>query len=85
MAMPGAPEDIAVGRAEQWRQAFEQLALRVNGEPVTTTLSAGVSVWTGTHETLESALQRADNALYDAKQAVQGRGLSSGADGVSPA
>jgi diguanylate cyclase (GGDEF)-like protein/PAS domain S-box-containing protein len=73
VAMPGAPEQIAVQRAEQWRRAIENLKMCLNGEPVPTTVSVGVSVWSGGRESLDAALLRADGALYEAKQTGRNR------------
>ena len=63
-------EDAAVV-AERIRASIAQIVIDTNGEPLSFTMSIGVSVGGNDDESVDDALARADKALYDAKE--QGR------------
>lgn len=70
--LPGAPTEMTLQRAEQWRSAFREVNLEYNGmllPPVT--LSLGVATFPKHGASWQAALRVADEALYNAKQ--QGR------------
>ena len=71
--MPGAPFAVAKRRTEQWRSDFEQLEIDAGGRLVRATLSAGVSVCYAGNEPVAQALDRADAALYEAKDRGRNR------------
>jgi diguanylate cyclase len=82
--LPDTPSQGALALAEQIRAAFGKVRIRrhgqeVNGEQVT--ISLGVAV-PGPAETLEQAIERADQALYQAKSdgrnCVRAAGFASG-------
>ncbi|NQD36451.1 diguanylate cyclase [Permianibacter sp. IMCC34836] len=69
--LPHANTATAVERAEQWRRAFEQLAVPFGTLSLRATLSAGVASYPGHGRTAAALIDAADRALYDAKH--QGR------------
>jgi diguanylate cyclase len=68
----GAKLEDALARAEQLRVAVEQLKLHVHGTPLRLTVSCGATEIRPT-DTVESLFDRADKALYRAKES--GRNL----------
>jgi diguanylate cyclase len=69
LLLPGTPLDGARAFAEQIRLAFGRLRVRRSGEYVDhITISIGVAAPVR-GESIEQAIDRADRALYDAKQA----------------
>lgn len=74
--MPGADLADATARAETLRAAVADLAVEVaSGTVVQVTVSIGVAAYDGS---IEEALQRADAALYRAKQSGRNRVVSDG-------
>lgn len=67
--------DLAGGRriAERLRQVVEQTVIDTGEEPVTITLSLGVAELDEKCADLETLIERADQALYAAKQAGRNR------------
>ncbi|HIC96841.1 MAG TPA: diguanylate cyclase, partial [Aquificaceae bacterium] len=53
--------------AERIRQGFKRARININGLEVSTTLSAGVSTFTGS-EDIDTLIKEADKALYQAKR-----------------
>ncbi len=53
--------------AERFRTMLQRSCIETRSGPVTFTVSIGMSVYTGTTETLEDMMRRADLALYHAK------------------
>lgn len=70
MALPGADEEESRRVAERLRSAVEQIDMAVD-PPLSVSITIGIaSVGPGSeHSTLESALIRADQALYRGKLA----------------
>ncbi|WP_459655624.1 GGDEF domain-containing protein, partial [Achromobacter xylosoxidans] len=66
MLMPGASLAAAVGAAERLRLKLERLGTDT-GLPAPITLSAGVACYPAHGATLDEVMQRADRALYYAK------------------
>lgn len=66
MLMPGSPLAAAVATAERLRQKLEALGTET-GLPAPITLSAGVACYPEHGATLDEVIQRADRALYYAK------------------
>jgi diguanylate cyclase (GGDEF)-like protein len=76
--LPGGREDGAVDLAERIRRAFAEGAAEINGHAVKGTVSIGIAaVRIGTHD-LGGLLNRADSALYQAKEAGRDRVVAFG-------
>ena len=72
--------DDAIALAERIRRAFAQSATEIDGHPVNATVSIGIAaVRIGTHD-LGGLLNRADSALYRAKEAGRDRVVAFGGD-----
>ncbi|MGB0505112.1 MAG: diguanylate cyclase [Pikeienuella sp.] len=65
--LPGASEAQALDRAEALRAEIENAELRYGGETLKITASLGVAVYPEQGLSLQSLMQRADGALYVAK------------------
>ncbi|MCF7222180.1 sensor domain-containing diguanylate cyclase [Marilutibacter chinensis] len=70
--LPGATQAAARGTAERLRSEVESRCRRVMGVPVKLTLSIGVVECTP-HDTADSLIRRADEAMYLAKHAGRNR------------
>lgn len=68
----GLPAAAAQRRADVLRRLIEQIDFHVGEESVPVTMSCGLTVATGT-DTVETAFERADQALYRAKRAGRNR------------
>jgi diguanylate cyclase (GGDEF)-like protein len=76
IVLPGASVEVARRRAEQMRQSLEALDLAFEGKPLgRLTLSAGVAALQPHQPDWPQVMQRADRALYAAKQAGRNRVL----------
>lgn len=76
--LPGAREGAALELAERIRRAFAEAADGTGGHPVRGTVSIGVAALRiGTHDLL-GLLDRADSALYQAKEAGRDRVVAFG-------
>jgi len=75
ISMPGLALDSAMSVAEKIRHLIERLTIEYNDETISFTVSIGV-VELQQQETLESALNRADKALYSAKHSGRNRTIS---------
>ena len=82
VVLPDCGIEAAAVRADRIRTAFAESCRVVRGHSVKATVSGGVSASTGSDETLDLLLERADAALYDAKAA--GRNRVNRANGVAP-
>lgn len=69
VVLPGASESIARARMEFCRLAFEQQTLAHNGLSLQATVSAGIATFPQDGEDVSLLLDRADKALYFAKEA----------------
>ena len=67
--MPKASLSVARQRANDWRIKFESLAVEHEGEVLNATLSAGVAVFPLHGTTGDEVIRRADQAMYEAKNA----------------
>jgi diguanylate cyclase (GGDEF)-like protein/PAS domain S-box-containing protein len=67
--MPGASQEVALERAETWRQDFSETPVEYEGTKFFATFSAGVATFPQHGATDESLLQAADRALYRSKNA----------------
>lgn len=65
--MPGASREVALERAEAWRQDFSETAMDYEGMKFYATFSAGVATFPDHGSTYEALLQAADRALYRSK------------------
>jgi diguanylate cyclase (GGDEF)-like protein/PAS domain S-box-containing protein len=65
--MPKTPALVALGRAEEWRCAFEESVVDYGGDRIRATMSAGVATFPDNGKTLDDILQAGDKALYAAK------------------
>lgn len=75
VVLPGASIDVARDRMEFCRQSFERQALVYDGLELKSTLSAGIASFPVDGDEANLLLDRADKALYHAKQ--KGRNLVS--------
>ena len=73
LILPHTGRDVAVGIAEKLRKAIARSALKVRGSEVSVTVSMGISEVQTADENHATVLERADNALYDAKAAGRNR------------
>ncbi|MDZ7661679.1 GGDEF domain-containing protein [Thiohalophilus sp.] len=64
--LPDVPQDMAVKVAERIRKALEALQISYEDQTLVVTVSLGVAQWDG-HSSLDELINRADNALYEAK------------------
>ena len=78
--LPDAPERAAAIVAESLRASVERMRTRMGGLELTVTVSVGWATWDG-EEDADALVKRADNALYDAKNA--GRNAVRGAQNLS--
>lgn len=66
--LPGLSRENARDRAETWRGEFEKYQLEYNGQQIKTTISVGIYSFSGSDITLDLAIQKTDDALYQAKE-----------------
>lgn len=71
LLMPGMSAEIALVRANQWRNSIAGRTVLFGGAAIQVTVSIGVAVYPNHGETMEALIRNADLALYCAKQ--QGR------------
>ncbi len=76
LLLPATELDAAKGVAEKLRACVEAAAIRHHGEPVKVTVSAGLTEFRP-GDTPTTVYERADRALYQAKQQGRNRCLSS--------
>jgi diguanylate cyclase (GGDEF)-like protein len=67
VVMPGAMQDMAVARAEEWRTAFSLMEFTFGEEKIKTTLSLGIASFPDQARNPIELLTAADKALYWAK------------------
>lgn len=67
--LPGTSLDVAVMIAERLRRKVEELSLEVNGISVMVTVSIGVCHIKDAYDSLDTLLNQADQAMYQAKTA----------------
>jgi diguanylate cyclase (GGDEF)-like protein len=73
LILPHTDRDTAVSIAEKLRTAIARSALKVRGAEVSVTVSIGISAVQASDEIHAAVLERADNALYDAKESGRNR------------
>jgi diguanylate cyclase (GGDEF)-like protein len=71
--LPHTLHDGALLAAERLREAINQISIPWNDEVITVTISTGVATADNPEEDLEALLQRADQALYRAKDEGRNR------------
>ena len=68
LVLPGTGADDAIEIAERTRSAIgSAVSFDAIAKALRVTISLGVSTWTGSHDTVEAMVKRADEALYRAK------------------
>jgi diguanylate cyclase (GGDEF)-like protein/PAS domain S-box-containing protein len=67
VVMPGATQDVAIARAEEWRVAFSLMEFTFGETKIKTTLSLGVASFPDQAQNPIELLTAADKALYWAK------------------
>lgn len=67
VVMPGAAQDVAIARAEEWRVAFSMMEFSFGDKTIRTTLSLGVASFPDQAQNPIELLNAADKALYFAK------------------
>jgi diguanylate cyclase (GGDEF)-like protein len=65
--LAGTPLDVAVKRAEEWRYVFQETEVPYSPRSLHATLSAGIAAFPVHGKSGVALLQRADQALYQAK------------------
>lgn len=78
--LPATSGGDALALAERLCERVRNLPLLVDGLYLPLTTSVGVAEWLGPHDSLDRLLDRADRALYEAKEAGRDRVVS----GLSP-
>ncbi len=68
VVMPGATQEVAVARAEEWRTAFSMMEFVFGEEQFHTTLSLGIATFPDQARNPIELLNAADKSLYWAKQ-----------------
>ncbi len=71
--LPGAPPEIARATGERIRRAIESDPVHVDGQTIPVTLSVGIAMQGATNKDSSELLQRADEALYRAKEKGRNR------------
>lgn len=74
VVLPGANAETARTRIDESRRRFAEAVFQVQGKPLYSTLSAGVTTFPEHADTAAALLDCADRALYQAKQ--QGKNLA---------
>lgn len=67
VVMPGATQDVAIARAEEWRVAFSMMEFTFGEAKIRRTLSLGIASFPDQAQTPTELLTAADKALYWAK------------------
>ncbi len=67
VVMPGATQEVAVARAEEWRMAFSMMEFTFGDKKIGATLSLGVATFPDQARGPDELLTAADKALYSAK------------------
>ncbi len=67
VVMPGATQEVAIARAEEWRAAFSMMEFTFGEAKIRTTLSLGAASFPDQAQNLIQLLTAADKALYWAK------------------
>jgi diguanylate cyclase len=71
LVLPDIDLEGALAAAEGLRLAISDTEVSVDGERIPITVSAGAAAWSG--ESAPALIERADSALYDAKEAGRNR------------
>ncbi len=74
VVLPGATAETARSRIDECRRRFAEEVFQVQGKPLHSTLSAGVTTYPEHADSASALLDCADRALYQAKQ--QGKNLA---------
>ena len=77
--MPGTSREVALERAEMWRQDFSETPVEYEGIKYFATFSAGVATYPDHGMTDEALLQAADRALYRSKDTGKNKVMAYGA------
>ena len=72
MLLPATPVEEGQQALTRLQRSLSEALFLHDGKEVFVTFSAGVTAWRG-GETLQSALERADEALYEAKRTGKNR------------
>ena len=67
VVMPGATQEVAIARAEEWRMAFSMMEFTFGDKKISATLSLGVATFPDQARGPDELLTAADKALYFAK------------------
>lgn len=78
--LPDTDGATAVSVAEQLRGVVSQAEIRWHHEGIALTISAGVAAWSGPEDSPTGLVDRADEALYEAKRAGRDRVCRASAD-----
>jgi len=78
--LPETPMDEAMTVADRLRETFQKLPIEAGPGTLNVTASIGVAEATPEKDSLQSLINRADGALYEAKQAGRNRIVAAGSD-----
>ncbi|MEN9317391.1 MAG: hypothetical protein RIS35_3784 [Pseudomonadota bacterium] len=78
LLMPTMPGDVALKRAEAFRERFAALRVDTDGGPIGITLSAGVATFPADGDSPDTLMREADRALYAAKRAGRNAVVAAG-------
>lgn len=67
LVLPNMSLDVAIPRAEMWREAFKALRVNFGQFQLQTTISIGLAAFPGDGKTRDALVEAADQALYAAK------------------
>lgn len=79
--LPHTNTETALDRADQWRQAFEELQVPFGDLHLRATFSAGVASYPGHGRNASALIDAADRALYEAKHQGRNRICATGTAG----
>jgi diguanylate cyclase (GGDEF)-like protein len=78
IVMPETSAETAFMRIDGIRKVLESIPLKLSGAEVQITLSAGIAVYPAEGSTIEQIVQKADQAMYQAKKEGRNRVIAGG-------
>ena len=75
LLLPGMDAEVALNRANEWRQAFSKVVVECDGAEIRATVSIGIASYPGQGVSLQELIHNADLALYAAKREGRDRAM----------